>query len=63
MKLNSWASGSGRGHDGCRNLFLLLNPFGLATCHSPGSRKAAQTVAFYGNNERMQRDFLCLAYL
>lgn len=42
---------------------FLLSPTTLAECHTAGSRKAAQTIAFYGNNERMQRDFLCLAYL
>lgn len=46
-----------------KSLPFTEHPFALATCHSTGSRKAAQTVAFYGNNERMQRDFLCLAYL
>ncbi len=42
---------------------FLLNPMTLAKCHATGSRKAAQTIAFYGNKERMQRDFLCLVYL
>lgn len=32
-------------------------------CHATGSRKAAQTIAFYGNNERTKRDFLCLESL
>lgn len=33
---------------------FLLNPSNLAECHTAGSRKAAQTIAFYGNNENAE---------
>lgn len=33
---------------------FLLNPSTLAECHTAGSRKAAQSIAFYGNNENAE---------
>lgn len=46
--------GSGPGVMNVEICSFLLNLSTLAECHTAGSRKAAQSIAFYGNNENAE---------